>query len=204
MKTYNRSSNRRRADYSIDFCFCDNSACAHSALENIGRIFTPSQVCLLACECLCALLQAWAINGFTIAFRYSQQARYLAAAQAAADCFLRLLDASAYADSYVPLWDFNATSPEQYARDTSAAAIAADALVELAGFTQDPSLAAVYTAAAKKMLTSLTTAPFTYIGRASESPAFVGNGTVTFPQSGVPLVYGDFYLLSALLKLGGL
>ena len=35
--------------------------------------------------------QAWATNGYAIAYRFTQLPRFLAAAQAAADCFLRLL-----------------------------------------------------------------------------------------------------------------
>jgi unsaturated chondroitin disaccharide hydrolase len=148
--------------------------------------------------------QAWAVNGFTLAYRYSGLARYLEAAQSAADCFIRLLDASPYADSYIPLWDFNATSPDQYARDTSAAAIVADALVELATYTTDPVARATYVGATKKILNSLTTPPFSFIDRPSASQAFINNGTVTFPAAGIPLVYGDYYLLSALAKLGAL
>lgn len=87
--------------------------------------------------------QAWATNGYAIAYRYTQLPRFLAAAQSAADCFLRLLEVCA--TDHVPCWDFN-ISASNYAVDSSAAAIFASGAIEIAGFTADPALKSKYLA----------------------------------------------------------
>ena len=48
--------------------------------------------------------QGWSTLGFTIAYRYTLEPRYLLAAQSSADCFIRLLQASTCcAADFVPL-----------------------------------------------------------------------------------------------------
>jgi unsaturated chondroitin disaccharide hydrolase len=142
--------------------------------------------------------QGWATLGFMIAYRYSQQAKYLATAQNAADCFIRLLEASPVSSSdFIPLWDFNATTPQLYGRDTSAAMIAADGMIELAWHLTDPNQKSKYLAAARKMLDSAATI---YIETPARSPAVLNNGTSSFPGTNYPLIYGDYYFLEAQMK----
>ena len=53
--------------------------------------------------------QSWALNGFTIAHRFTREAEYLLQAEQAADCFLRLLAqccGESTAFHWAPLWDF--------------------------------------------------------------------------------------------------
>jgi unsaturated chondroitin disaccharide hydrolase len=66
----------------------------------------------LAKDSVWARGQAWAVNGFTLAYRYTRLARYLSTAQQTADAFLRLVGACCN-KTMVPLWDFNATTPEK-------------------------------------------------------------------------------------------
>ncbi|WP_248517972.1 glycoside hydrolase family 88 protein [Salinarchaeum laminariae] len=69
--------------------------------------------------------QAWAIYGFALAYRYTGNADFLDTARHATAYYVDNL-----ATDFVPRWDFDA--PETHMRDTSAGAIAACGLTELA------------------------------------------------------------------------
>ena len=43
-----------------------------------------------------------------------------------------------------------------------------------------------------------------YLETAASSIGVLRNGTVTYPQFGIPIIYGDYYLLEALLKWNAL
>jgi len=75
--------------------------------------------------------QAWGLNGFTMVYRYTQDARFLATAQQLADYFINNLP-----PDFVPYWDFSqsGTAP----RDSSAAAIAAAGLLDLSKYVALP------------------------------------------------------------------
>ena len=70
--------------------------------------------------------QAWAIYGFATAYRYTQDPRYLETAHRTADWFTGHLP-----PDRVPYWDFDVPQAPPQPRDTSAAAIASSALLEL-------------------------------------------------------------------------
>ena len=141
--------------------------------------------------------QAWALNGFVIAHRFTKDAAYLAQAEAAADCFLRLL-AECCGESTpfhgAPLWDFNATGVAQWV-DTSAMMIAAEALVEL-GWTSQRG--PTYLAAAMQLLDAVEKH---WLFGEKENDAVLKNGTVTYPLAGVSIIYGDYYYLAANMKM---
>lgn len=71
--------------------------------------------------------QAWAINGFAIAHRWSGDPDFLIASQQAADSFLAEIN-----PDYIPLWDFRLPDDAPQVRDSSAAVIAAVGLLRLA------------------------------------------------------------------------
>ena len=131
--------------------------------------------------------QAWTVNGFVIAYRYTRDAAYLTQAQAAADCFIRLLTACCGNAVYnwAPLWDFNATAPQDRV-DTSAMAIAAEGIAELSAYTRGARGAAYY-AFAKQLLDA---AQQYHLFNPTENDAVLRNGTTTFPVTGVSIVYG--------------
>ncbi|MDG0809547.1 glycoside hydrolase family 88 protein [Cohnella rhizosphaerae] len=71
---------------------------------------------------------AWALYGFALSYTYTGKDKYLAAAQKAARFFLDHLPAD-----LVPYWDFRLPADaEEMPKDSSAAAIAASGLMELA------------------------------------------------------------------------
>ena len=139
--------------------------------------------------------QSWAIYGYTMMYRETRERRYLDFAQKLAD----------YAISHpnmptdgIPLWDYGAPGEE---RDSSAGAIMASALLELAGFT-DGAKGAAYRAFAVKQLLALSSPA--YFSEGDENGHWLlKHGVGNKPGGGeidVPLDYGDYYFLEALLR----
>lgn len=93
---------------------------------------------------------AWALYGFGTAYGYSRDARFLGTAEACADFYI----AHAPADGIAP-WDFDAPAESRGLLDTSAAAIAASGLLQLAHLSADPLKGAFYEEMARRILTSL-------------------------------------------------
>jgi len=93
---------------------------------------------------------AWAIYGFTIAWEYSRDVRFLSTAEACARYFLNHSNSDG-----IPPWDFTAPMPSRNLLDTSAAAIAASALLRLNRTVVDRDRAHIYWSAAILILRSL-------------------------------------------------
>jgi unsaturated chondroitin disaccharide hydrolase len=93
---------------------------------------------------------AWALYGFGTAYGFSHDARFLRTAEACADFYI----ASSPADG-VPPWDFDAPAESRALVDTSAAAIAASGMLQLAGLEADPLKGAFYAETARHTLATL-------------------------------------------------
>lgn len=93
---------------------------------------------------------AWALYGFAAVHRLSGEAELLATAQRCADCYLRRAPADG-----MPLWDFDAPPDGPQNVDSSAAAIAASGLWDLAELVPDAASAERYQAASLRILTTL-------------------------------------------------
>lgn len=142
--------------------------------------------------------QAWGIYGFTLSYLYTGDQSFLATAKRVADYFIEHLPAD-----HVAYWDliFGEGSTEE--RDSSASAIAACGLLELARQLplSDPKRA-VYEEAAVTMLTSLKDYYTT-----KELPS--SNGILLHgvydkkSDKGVDecMIWGDYYYLEALTRL---
>ena len=149
--------------------------------------------------------QAWAIHGFTIAYRYTHDPRMLETAERAADYFI----AHVATGDWVPNWDFQA--PAQFKqKDTSAAAIAASGLIELASFERREHHAAwrfqTYKRSAERILSALYRQ---YRAEGTPNSGILLHGTGNYPASynsnnsqeiDIALIYGDYYFLQALLR----
>jgi unsaturated chondroitin disaccharide hydrolase len=145
--------------------------------------------------------QAWAVYGFTMAYRESGDARLLAVARRVADWWLAHVPSDG-----VPYWDFDAPGIPAEPRDSSAAAIAASGLVELSSLEPDSARSATYLSAAKATLTSLSGPA--YLAEGTTSRSILLHGTSNKPGGAYDhgLIYGDYYFLEALLRyraLGG-
>jgi unsaturated chondroitin disaccharide hydrolase len=137
--------------------------------------------------------QAWAIYGYAMVYRYTSDARMLAAARKVADYYLSRLG-----DDQVPNWDFDA--PTQH-KDSSAAAAVASALIELSGFVDMPDRDR-YLQAAKRMLDELASPD--YLAEGTSSPAVLVHGVGNLPEGkaiDAGLIYGDYYFIEALARL---
>ncbi|WP_224246580.1 glycoside hydrolase family protein [Hyalangium gracile] len=143
--------------------------------------------------------QAWAIYGYTMAYRYTRDARMLQAAQKVTDYYLSRLPADG-----IPLWDFDAPASLQR-KDSSAAAIVASALLELSEFVTLPADKARYRNAALTMLDTLSSSA--YLTAGTPTYAILNHGVGNLPANqevDVGLIYGDYYLLEAVLRYKGL
>ncbi len=140
--------------------------------------------------------QAWALYGFTMAYRETQDPVFLATAEAVADVFVSGLPAD-----HVPYWDFEAPGIPNEPRDSSAAAIAASGLLELATLSQDPARAESHRAEAESILSSLMSSA--YLSDGAESSGLLLHGTGHKPAGSeidVSLIYGDYYFIEALVR----
>lgn len=218
---------------------------------SIGMIERKSTVQGYGDETTWSRGQAWAIYGFTMAYRHAKRdpgtdaSDVLAAAEATADYFISRLPHHFTADShnhrigdFVPPSDFDAALGEPAGpwndannnynstthtglgdakpallgftpRDSSAAAIAASGLLELADLASTPAKRQTYLQAARDILTCLITydgpdlgTDPDYLCSVSESahPGILKAGSVRWPGEQISLSYGDCYFLEALVR----
>ena len=139
--------------------------------------------------------QAWAILGFAAAYRETGDEELLAAARAVSDWYL----ANVPADK-VPYWDFQAPDIPLAARDSSAAAIAASGLLDLALVDPDAEHRLRYGDGARATLASLMSADYCSSGA---NPAVLLHGTYLWRGGSIDrgIAYGDAFFLQALLRL---
>lgn len=138
--------------------------------------------------------QAWAIYGFTIAYRETKETTLLTAARKTADYFINNLPADS-----VPVWDFRAPNKSKEPRDSSAAAIAASGLLELARQETDMTRSLNYKNAAEKILTQLSR---NYLAKDLNKAGILSQGTYDRKSGNynTATIWGDYYFLEALLK----
>ena len=142
--------------------------------------------------------QGWALYGFTMMYRETRLPEFLTLALRIAKFIVRH---PRLPEDLVPLWDFDASPDAGTPRDTSAAAIICSALLELSDFI-DAGPAARYRAVAHRQLRSLSSS--VYRAALGENGCFLlKHATGHLPHSSeidVPLNYGDYYYLEALLR----
>lgn len=132
---------------------------------------------------------AWAIYGFALAYGYTSDERYLAASRKLAEGYLKELG-----DSAVPVWDFRLPAGQNPVVDTSAAAIAACGLIELA--SHDKERASKWLGHADRMLRALCEQ---YVDDRMEKlgvlkDAQIGVGVLVYTS------WGDYFLTEALVR----
>ncbi|MCU1354103.1 MAG: Glucuronyl hydrolase [Acidimicrobiales bacterium] len=139
--------------------------------------------------------QAWAIYGFTVAWRFTRDERFRQAARRVADYYLDHQPAD-----LVPPWDFGATGPHE-PKDSSAAAVAASALLELGAGAAPGAADARYARAGASILGVLSSPA--YLDARPGARATLRHGTANRPAGhfDTGLVYGDYYFAEALLRL---
>ncbi len=142
--------------------------------------------------------QAWAIYGFTMAYRETGDLDFLVTAQRVADFFITNLP-----PDVVPYWDFDAPDIPAAPRDSSAAAISLSGLVQLSQMVTNLQDSARYWQAANQIFSSL--ASTNYLSKGPPSSGILLHGTGEPPgssaaETNVSLIYGDYYFIEALRR----
>lgn len=143
--------------------------------------------------------QAWGLYGYTMMYRETKKPEYLQQAHKIAAFFM---NHPRLPSDKVPYWDFDDAAIPNAPRDSSAAAITASALLELAGFS-DKATAQKYRDFATAQLRSLASPA--YLAATGENGGFLLKHATGHKPAGkeidVPLNYADYYFLEALLRL---
>jgi len=93
---------------------------------------------------------AWALYGFGTVYHYTRDARFLQTAEACAAFYIENTPADG-----VPPWDYDAPEETRALPDTSAAAIAASGLLQLARLMPDNAMKHYYQAVGRRVLSTL-------------------------------------------------
>lgn len=140
--------------------------------------------------------QGWAIYGYTMAYRYTKDEKYLARAEATANFYLNNINLP---EDGITYWDFNAPNIPEEPRDVSAATLVASGMVELYQYTKNEK----YLAYSKKVVETLKSEEY-ILEPTLEAPFILNHCTGNWPKNDEidePIVYGDYYFLETLLRL---
>ena len=144
--------------------------------------------------------QAWGLYGYTMMYRETLDKNFLEQARKIGRF---IMNHPNLPEDKVPCWDFNAPgAPGTALRDASAAAIMASAFIELSQL--DPgNESAAWLDLAIRQLRTLSSPE--YLAAPGEQGGFIiKHGVGHFPAKAevdVPLTYGDYYYLEALIRL---
>lgn len=142
---------------------------------------------------------AWALYGFGVAYAFSHDARFLNTAEACANFYIERTPAHG-----VPPNDWAEPNPA-LPYESSAAAIAASGLINLARLTGDPARARLYHGYALRIVDTLTTPEFLAI----ETPGWEGilKHGMYHQRKGLgvdeSVMWGDYFFLEAVSKVLG-
>ena len=139
--------------------------------------------------------QAWAVYGYTAAYRETEDKTYLDFAVNIADMIMSKVTT----DDAIPYWDYDAPVLENTPRDASAAAVTACGLLELSTMVENGKKYFDY---AEKILKSLSSDA--YLAAEGENQGFVlmhSTGSLAHgSEIDVPLNYADYYYLEGLQR----
>ncbi|OJX88432.1 MAG: glucuronyl hydrolase [Paludibacter sp. 47-17] len=185
------------ADVTMRHQFKPDFSCYHVAVyDTVTGNFIKGQTHQgYADESMWARGQAWAIYGYTICYRETNDPKYLDFVQKITDAYLNRLPAD-----LIPYWDFDDPAIPDAPRDASAAAVVASALLELSECMNSPK-GRFYFDQAEHMLRSLSSA--SYQSRDAR-PSFLDHSTGHWPAGSeidASIIYADYYYIEALLKL---
>ncbi len=137
--------------------------------------------------------QAWAVYGYTMAYRYTKNEAYLAQAEQTARFYLSHENLP---QDGIPYWDFDDPDIPQAPKDVSASTIMASGFYELYEFTDNKT----YLDYANKVLETLKQ-PEYLLDKSVEAPFILNRSTGNYNKNSeidCPIVYADYYFLEAL------
>lgn len=140
--------------------------------------------------------QAWAIYGFAATATATRNIEYLSAAECLAQYFLGRLD-----DSMVPYWDFDDPTLPNAPRDSSAAAVLASGLLDIASLHPDAKRGEIWHRRAQLILASLCR---DYMARSDAHRGLLMHGCYSRPHhigEDSAVLFGDYFFAEALCKV---
>ncbi|MBC7948851.1 MAG: glycoside hydrolase family 88 protein [Chitinophagaceae bacterium] len=142
--------------------------------------------------------QVWGLYGYIVTYRETRDKRYLDQANNIARF---LLNHPNLPSDKIPYWDFNAPGIPSALRDASAGSIMASALLELSGY-QEPAEAKTSLKVAETIIRNLSST--TYKAAPGTNGGFIiQHGVGHLPNKSevdVPLSYGDYYFIEAMVR----
>jgi unsaturated chondroitin disaccharide hydrolase len=142
--------------------------------------------------------QSWGIHGYAMAYGYTGNAHFRAAAVRLADYALAHLP-----DDHVPYWDYLLTDGVPRYRDSSAGAIMAAGLFLLADVLDDETKAIHYRDSARAILDELIARYTLFDHPHAEGLLAQGASHVKEGYANNMLPYGDYFFVEALLRASG-
>lgn len=139
--------------------------------------------------------QSWAVYGFTMAYRYTKNKKYLKQAEASAHYYIHH---KSLPDDGIPYWDFNDNAIPNAPRDASSAAVMASALIELYSFTKNKE----YLNYSNKVINTLSSDKY-LLNETVVAPFILDHSTGNWPKKDEidqPIVYADYYYLEAIIR----
>jgi unsaturated chondroitin disaccharide hydrolase len=188
----------KHAETTMKHHFREDGGCYHVAVYDTidGHFIKGVTHQGYADSSLWARGQAWAIYGYTMVYRETQDKKFLRFAEKVTDLYLSRLPES----EYVPFWDFDAPNIPNEPRDASAAAIVASALLELSQLEDNKQKSEDYNRAATRMLIELSSD--NYQSR-DKKPSFLNHSTGHWPNGSeidASIIYADYYYIEALTR----
>ncbi len=185
------------ANVTMNNHFRQNGSCYHVAVYDTvsGKFIKGLTHQGYTNESFWARGQAWAIYGYTVAYRETGDKTYLRFAEKITDIYLTRLP-----DDFIPYWDFDAPNIPNEPRDASAAAITASALLELSCLEDNKTKAKTYKTAAVNMLKVLSSKEYQ---SGNSKPSFLLHSTGHKPDNhevDASLSYADYYYIEALFR----
>jgi rhamnogalacturonyl hydrolase YesR len=141
--------------------------------------------------------EAWALYGYSMAYRETHLPEFLSQAEKVANYILKI---AKLPEDNIPYWDFSLAGVANEPRDVSAAAVMASAFFELGSF--DVEKGKQYLEAGNRIMNSLESE--IYFNEIGTNAGFLlRHSTGSKPSDSevdVPLIYADYYFLEALLR----
>lgn len=140
--------------------------------------------------------QAWALYGFALSYRHTRKAEYLSTAKQVAHYFI-----AGICDDFIPAADFRAPE-EPVIKDSSAGAIAACGLIELAGLVP-PAESNLYLRAALRILRALESRCTAWDDPSQQGLLTMATGAYhdAPEKQHTSFIFGDYFFVEAVSKL---
>ena len=188
---------KKHADTTMANHFRADNSCYHVVDYDpeIGEVRKKQTAQGYADESSWARGQAWALYGYTMCYRYTHDAKYLAQAE---KVYNFIFGNKNLPEDLVPYWDFDAPKIPNEPRDASAAACTASALYELSTYVTDKG----YKETADRIMESLASPAYrAEVGTNGNFILMHSVGSIPHgAEIDVPLNYADYYFLEALKR----